>query len=537
MAFIETTDVLVIGTGFGGAIPAFRLAAGGAKVVMLERGPWRKTSDIKQDLQLGTYTQILDLVMGDGVEVIAGNVVGGSSVVYLAASMRAPSFVFERRGGGQTRLWPGAIDRGRMDKYYDLVERALPVSPQDWDDVSYGGGVFAAACKRAGWTCNPVPVAVNVDQCARCGWMATGCRFGAKRSMILNYLPAAVANGAQIRELHEVQQIRPATTSGYRYAVDYMTLNRDDYRRPTGGNTIEAKFVIMAAGAMGTPVILKRSANALGGMPDAVGRYFSPNGDHVSLAVFDDEMVQSLLGLNHDGVGYKAHALGRSIGTTTFDKLDADLPEGMRYALQQIYYPPIVNLMPEDGVDGDPVWFGTDKKALSKQWPSWMAVLAMIEDGNEGEFGTPPPWGNFTRLASAASLAQLTYRASEQTIAARAAAERDISDIVTKDGLAQFLRWKQTEATLTAHPLASCRMGDDPATSALDDRNQLRGHDGIFVTDASAVPTSLCVNPSLTVAALAERSVPFIVDSARAAGIDVDYDDALPGDGELTTLG
>ncbi len=78
------------------------------------------------------------------------------------------------------------------------------------------------------------------------------------------------------------------------------------------------------------------------------------------------------------------------------------------------------------------------------------------------------------------------------------------------------------------HPLSSCRIGDDPATSALDDRHELRGHPGIFVTDSSAVPCGLTVNPALTIAALAERAVPGIVSAARERGISVSYGAPAP---------
>ena len=109
---IETTDVVVIGTGFGGAIPAYNLAAGGAKVVMLERGPEVATEEFAHDLRIGTYTRYVDLINGDGIQVVAGNCVGGSSVVYFAASLRAPSFVFDRRGSaGAGRLRPRGIDQ------------------------------------------------------------------------------------------------------------------------------------------------------------------------------------------------------------------------------------------------------------------------------------------------------------------------------------------------------------------------------------------------------------------------------------------
>lgn len=81
----------------------------------------------------------------------------------------------------------------------------------------------------------------------------------------------------------------------------------------------------------------------------------------------------------------------------------------------------------------------------------------------------------------------------------------------------------------SAHPLSSCRIGDDPATSALDDRHELRGHPGIFVTDASAVPTSLCVNPSLTIAALAERASALLLRRAAEYGVSVASRVSPPG--------
>ncbi|HEX6920094.1 MAG TPA: GMC family oxidoreductase N-terminal domain-containing protein, partial [Actinomycetes bacterium] len=127
---VETTDVVVIGTGFGGSIPAYHLAAGGARVVMLERGPRRATEDFTHDLRLGTYSRFVDLIQGDGMTVVAGNCVGGSSVVYFAASLRAPSFVFDRQGTLGHRLWPASLTRAALDPWYDRVEETLPVAEQ-----------------------------------------------------------------------------------------------------------------------------------------------------------------------------------------------------------------------------------------------------------------------------------------------------------------------------------------------------------------------------------------------------------------------
>jgi choline dehydrogenase-like flavoprotein len=515
----ETTDVLIIGTGFGGSIPGYYFAAGGARVIMLERGPRLSSDEFTQSLQVGGYTRIIDSIQGNGIDVTAGNCVGGSSVVYYAASLRAPSFVFERRGTLGRRIWPASITRGTLDKWYRRVEEALPVSELSWNDVPYAGGIFAAACRRAGHTCQPVPVAVDLTRCTNCNWMHTGCIFDAKRSMLLNYIPAAEASGAQIRPLCEVQSIQPAQIAGYRYAVSYLQLDPNDYSVSVGSGLIEAKMVIVAAGAMGTPVILQRSAACLGGMPPAVGRYFSANGDRVTVAALNEDKVHDLLGLERaPGVAYDAFPIGKPISAMTFDYLDPSAPEFSRFGLQQIYFPPITNILP--GVDEPPFWFGIGKRDLTSRWRSWLTVLAMTEDANEGVFGPPPATGNFTRFGPAA-VGQLRYDMGPQTTHGFNLSDAASQSIMTRDGLATLHLVASTKKIQCAHPLASCRIGDDPETSALDDSHELRGHPGIFVTDASSVPTSLCVNPSLTVAALAERASSILLSRAAEYGVAV----------------
>ena len=537
MSTVETADVVVVGTGPGGAIPAYHLAAGGAKVVMLERGPWVRTEEFTQDLQIGTYTRIVDLIQGQGVTVVAGNCVGGSSVVYFAAALRAPSYVFDREGSTGSRLWPKALTRRSLDRYYDRVEQTLPVAQQTWDDVPYAGGLFGALCSHSGWSANPVPLAVDLDTCTNCNWMLNGCRFGAKRSMLLNYLPAAQAYGAQIRPLHEVQTLSPARTPGYRYRIDYTHINEGDYRRTDGAGAIEAKVVVMAAGAMGTPVILQRSAPLLGGMPQAVGRYFSPNGDRVSMAVMDEERIGSVLGLERTpGTAYDAFFVGKPIGSMTYDRLDPRRPEFLRYGLQQIYFPSITNVLPSDARSGQPDWFGKDKRELSKSWRSWLTLLAMTEDDNEGVFGPPPASGGFTRIAPSLAVNDLTYTPSPDTLRGWAASDADFKAIVERDGLGRHVDWTGNANTLSAHPLASCRIGDDPIVSACDHRHELRGHPGVFVTDGAAVPTSLTVNPSLTIAALAERASTFVVASAKEAGVKVSAGAPAPGNARLPVV-
>jgi hypothetical protein len=250
----------------------------------------------------------------------------------------------------------------------------------------------------------------------------------------------------------------------------------------------------------------------------------------VTLGVFDETKVRDVLGLERaPAVAYGAYAIGRPITSASYDYLDPSRPEFQRFALEQIYFPPIVNILAEDGVDGPPAWFGVDKRALTSRFPSWLTVLAMTEDANEGTFGPPPPTGNFTRVSVAAGLGQLTYPTAPQTQIGWDASDAAVKAIVEKDGLAQHLLWKGGGNGYSAHPLSTCRMGDDPATSALDDQHELRGHAGIFVTDGSAVPTSLCVNPSLTIAALAERASALLLRRAGQYGLDIRSHVPLPG--------
>ncbi|MEU6024724.1 GMC family oxidoreductase N-terminal domain-containing protein [Micromonospora sp. NPDC048871] len=526
MTSIESTDVLIIGSGFGGAIPAYHLAAGGAQVTVLERGPWLQGEEFDHDFLLGSsYTRVFDFVVGDGMSVLGGNCVGGGSVVYFATMPRAPRFVFERRGSIGRRMWPASISRDTLEPWYDRVAEALPITRQTWDKIPFAGGLFAAACKHAGRTANPAPSAVDVDMCTNCNWMMAGCRFDAKRSLLMNYLPAALAHGAQIRPLHEVQRITRKEDGSYR--VHYRIVDGEDYRILHDEGAIDAKLVIVAAGAGATPVILQRSEPALGTMPHAVGRYFSGNGERLNTAVFDEDRVREVLGLSRpDGRAYEAYQIGRGPTVASWDRLDGNLPEFERYSLEQLYFPPGLGTILAQAPDATgPSWFGVDKKEMLRRWKSWLTIFIMSEDDNEGVFGPPPETGNAHRFSQQMlGHGPLSYRPTENTRRGWSLADAEIKDILERDGLAKVEPWtNDLVGAYTVHPLASCRIGDDPATSALDDRHELRGHPGIFVTDGSAVPGALTVNPASTIAALAERAVPGIVRAAQERGISVKY--------------
>jgi choline dehydrogenase-like flavoprotein len=438
--------------------------------------------------------------------------------------------VFERQGSIGRRMWPAAINRDTLNPWYDRVAEVMMVEKQDWNDVTYAGGLWAAACDHAGRTANPVPVGIDKSKCTNCNWMMAGCRFDAKRSLLLNYLPAAVEHGAQIRPLHEVQQISRTDSGGYR--VHYNVIDDEDYRLHNASGTIDAKIVVLAAGAGATPVILQRSEANLGAMPYAVGRYFSGNGERLNTAVINEERVRDVLGLSRaDGLVYEANQIGKGPVVANWDRLDGSLPEYSRFSLEQLYFPPGLGTILAQAPDAaGPAWFGVDKKEMLRRWKSWLIIFQMTEDDNEGVFGPPPPTGNAFRISQQMlGRGPLRYDPTPNTLRGWAEADAEVRDILERDGLAKVTPWtNDVVGAYTVHPLSSCRIGDDPATSALDDRHELRDHPGIFVTDGSAVPGALTVNPALTIAALAERAIPGIVRRAQERGVAVEYGAPLP---------
>ncbi|RSN28380.1 glucose-methanol-choline oxidoreductase [Amycolatopsis sp. WAC 01416] len=527
----EKTDVVVIGSGFGGAIAAYHLAAGGANVVVLERGPWLSGEDFDHDYLLGkSYTRVFDFVAGDGMSVLGGNCVGGGSVVYFAALPRAPRFVFDRHGSIGRRMWPEAISRDTLDPWYDRVSQVVPVRKQSWSEVTYAGGLWAAACNHSGRTANPVPVGIDAAKCTNCNWMMAGCRFDAKQSLLFNYIPGAVGHGADIRPLHEVQRITRNDDGDYR--IHYTRVDEVDYRLQEPGGAIDAKIVVLAAGAAATPVILQRSEPELGPMPHAVGRYFSGNGERLNTAIIDEDRVGEVLGLSReDGPAYAANQIGKGPVVANWDKLDGSRPEYTRFSLEQLYFPPGLGTILAQAPDATgPAWFGLAKKEMLSKWRSWLTIFLMTEDDNEGVFGPPPPTGNAYRISQQMlGRGSLRYDPTPNTLSGWAMADAEVKSILERDGLAKVMPWtNDVVGAYTVHPLASCRIGDDPATSALDDRHELRDHPGIFVTDGSAVAGALTVNPALTIAALAERAIPAIVEAARERGVRVEYGAPLP---------
>lgn len=516
----ERVDVCIVGSGFGGSIAAWRLAelyraadVDPASILVLERGKRKGHPDFRQSMDVGHLSDCYGLIQGQGAQVVLANLVGGGSNLYLAASLRAPREVFERRDrrpddGPERRMWPSAVSRRSLDPFYRRAEKALRVERPGWDRVSKSGGAWAAMLDHAGHTCDRVPAAISLDRCVDAKWCHTGCIFGAKNTVLTNYLGAAERAGVRVRELVQAEEVRPSSARPYRWTLDVHAIDPDT-KQPAGlPEQIECKVLILAAGAMGTSPIMLRSYRhgALASASTHIGRHLGSNGDHVGGIELDPKRLRKVLGLPGYGQFYK----GRPITTMSYDwwvGKRGHRHDGTRFTLQEIFLSQLTNFLYDDGRGGEPSWWGRDKKRSISTWNDHIEILAMVEDTHDGEFiGLAPTGGHIQPNGGPIGVGDFTYAFSDQSRRVREMADDAIRSVVEHKGLGRYLKMTESQGAYVAHPLGGCRMAEDAGTGVVDDRCEVFGAEGLFCMDSSAIPTSLGVNPSLTIAAVCERA-------------------------------
>ncbi|HEX8121186.1 MAG TPA: GMC family oxidoreductase [Solirubrobacteraceae bacterium] len=529
----ERVDVLIAGSGFGGSITAWRLAelyrSAGAdpkSVVVLERGRrFARHTDFKQSMHIDHLSDVYMLIQGDGAQIVVGNAVGGGSNLYLAASLRSPRETFERRDhrsgdGPDRRMWPEPISRQSLDPYYARAEQALRVQRPTWAQVSKSGGLWAKTLAAAGYTCDRVPLAITESRCANVKWCHTGCVFGAKNTVNTNYLASAEAAGVQVRPNLEVQSIRQSSARPYRYVVTATPLGAST-KQPEGESVeIEAKVVVLSMGAMGNAPILLRSRPQLPSLSDQVGRHLGVNGDHIAALEYDPKRVRQVLGLPPFDEFYK----GKPITTMSYDfwvGRRSNRFDGTRFTLQEIFLSSLTNFLYDDGRSpAEPSWWGLQKKEAVSRWANRIELLAMVEDTNDGTFYAAPHAGSAERPnAGPVAVGTFTYKFGEQSMRVREAANRAMQRIGERRGLARFMKLTETQGSYASHPLGGCRMATDAGLGVTDHRGAVFGYEGLYCIDSSIVPTSLGVNPSLTIAAVSERCAEQLVASAGDLGL------------------
>jgi hypothetical protein len=264
-----------------------------------------------------------------------------------------------------------------------------------------------------------------------------------------------------------------------------------------------------------------RSKAFLPALSGQVGRNLGVNGDHVAAVEFNDAQVRSVLGLP----GYDEFYKGKPITTMSYDwwvGRQGHAYDGTRFTLQEIFLSTLTNFLYDSGrtVPGGPSFWGLQKKQAVAHWANRIELLAMVEDTNDGTFLAPPPEGAAVRPdPGPIAVGTFDYSMSDQSLAVRAAANAAIRGVAGNQGLGLFMPLTETQGVYCAHPLGGCRMADSPDLGVVGDTGEVHGYEGLYCIDGSIVPTSLGVNPSLTISALTERCAERLVDRGTDFGL------------------
>ena len=510
-------DVVVVGSGFGGGITACRMAEQDMSVCVLERGRQFGPGDFPDRPEQAPHAfwhprlnpgGMLDLRMMKDLSVITAAGVGGGSLVYANVQLRAPAEVFDQAP------WPDAITAAELDRYYARTEEALQPTetPPGRDGPLPKVRAFDAMADHAQRTAERLPIAVHFGEsrhhpfsgvfqqgCQNLGRCDLGCPVLAKNTVDITYIARAEAHGAEVYPLHEVVRIDPPAGPNGRWRVGF----RDLQYRING--SVEAKRLVLAAGTIGSSRLLLKNRGRLLRLSPALGSRFSGNGDALALAL--DPKAPGVTGARTE---YGPTMTSRIVYTNEgFMVADGGLPGNFggllgiireanaltglgRVVLQ------VKNAATRIGITDSHVTHRNVKLGDTEPIGDSLVFLMIGRDAADGQMRLTPLFGCFDISWRKSDSAQLFADMEEAAGKLAQAAGATPFFALNAGPLGKFI---------TVHPLGGCPMSDDPRAGVTDHRGRVHGYDGLYVLDGSIVPTALGVNPSKTIAALAERGV------------------------------
>jgi cholesterol oxidase len=517
-------DVVIIGSGFGGAVTACRLAEAGRNVLVLERGrEWRREDYprapddawIWDDERPEICNGWIDFRYFGDMTVVQGAAVGGGSLIYANISVEAEPFVFEAG-------WPAEITYDALKPHYETTGRMLGVQELPDNQLTERFKLMREGAEALGHGARfrKLPLAVTFDEnwhyglddphddrhstswtnaqgqpqgtCVHCGNCDIGCQVGAKNTLDLNYLAAARAAGAEIRAKHIVRSLRPLEGGGYRVGVDRIEADRLVH------DEVTADKVVLAAGSLGSTELLLRCRDdyrTLTNLSGRLGYGWCSNGDFLTPAVYGDRRVSP--------------TRGPTI-TSAIDFLDGS-QNGHRFFVEDGGFPDVLGNSIEEAAGnaakaGGPLGklFAAAGALAGARDPlhcimPWFGQAVDVADGRM--YLGRPWWNPFARRTL-----RLDWNVarSEAVVSAMVDMHKRLS-AATGGTPVEPLYWRWFRDLITPHPLGGCAMADDPAEGVVDGRGRVYGHPGLYVADGAIFPRAVGLNPSRTIAALAEH--------------------------------
>ncbi|MEU8014049.1 GMC family oxidoreductase [Micromonospora parva] len=522
-------DVVVIGSGFGGSVTALRLAEKGYSVAVLEAGR-RFTDDefpqtswrVRRFLwapKLGCYgIQRLTLLRpadrrcGGGVLVLSGAGVGGGSLVYANTLYEPlPAFYDDPQ-------WRDITDwRDELAHHYDQAKRMLGV-------ITYPVHTGADRAMRAvaermgvGHTFHATPVGVHIGRpgqrvadpyfggagpertgCTHCGSCMTGCRHGAKNTLVKNYLWLAERLGVTVRPLTTVTAVKPADGGGYQVHTE-----RTGAWLRRGRQVIHADQVVFAAGALGTQRLLHamRADEALSRLSPRLGELTRTNSEAILGASVPRQRARSERLDYTEGVAI----------TSSFHPDPQTHIEPVRYGRGSNAMGLLQSLLVDGGPHRVRRWLGSivrqpglAARMVSVRGWSERTVIALVMQSVDNSLTTRwrrGPLGRRLVTGPGHGTPSPTWIPAGNTAA------RLLADEI--GGTAGGSLTEPFDIPVTAHILGGAVIGATAADGVIDPWHRVYGHAGLHVVDGAAVSANLGVNPSLTITAQAERAMSF----------------------------
>ena len=528
-------DFVIVGSGYGGSIAAARLAtadiAPKPTVCVLERGkewPVGSFPDTLERCAAETRSSLNPLGLYEtlhyrDLSVIKGNGLGGTSLINANVALIPDPDVFPLAG------WPRSLTHDSLLPYYERARQMLGVGPHPraWGMVKFQ--VLERAARATRGRVEPTDVAVNfsVDgvnefgvatkPCTDCGDCVTGCNVGAKNTLAMNYLPVAKRGGAEIFTQVKVEWIEKRD-GGWRIHGERVegTFKRSKFE-------IDARNVILAAGAINTTEILMRSEMHGLKVSPRLGSNFSGNGDFQAVAYNCDVPVQGLGFGNHpESNGAKLAPGPTNLGTAWHNR-DRALAD--RFVVQDFAFPSAfvraaqVALAVAPGCDTDrndeaeerrrksvDLLHGNPYSPDSALFRSVIFPVAAMDDARGSMVFEAPWWERDGRMHI------VWDDVGRQPRFHRLNAELQRMTCALGGTFLDNAAWAalNLRRLVTFHPLGGCPIGEDYLHGAVDELGRVFSgdggvHEGLFVADGALVPSALGVNPLLTICALAER--------------------------------
>lgn len=476
-------DVVIVGSGAGGAVTAHTLASAGLSVIVIEEGGPANGADRPKTLEDGLFDVYRDngITTTLGTPIISmpmGRAVGGTTVINSGTCFRTPDPVLH----SWTRRGITAVSPEDMAPLFDEVEEVIGVAPTTDDALGANGEVFRRGAAELGLSGGPIRR--NARACHGHGRCAFGCPIDAKQGMAVSYLPRAVAAGARILAHCRVDtlDIAAGRARGVRAVVHDPATGK---RRATVD--VSARAVVLSAGAIFTPALLAR--HRVAGGSGQLGRNLVIHPGAGTTARFDTE-------------------LRAWRGTMQSYYVDAKLDAGV--LLEATFPPPGIGYSA-----GSLPGSGLEMKRHFAEFGHMAACGSIISDSGSGRVHATKR-GTLIRYTispdDAAKVVEGIALACEIYLAAGASEAypmlpgfpvvRSRSDV---DALRRA-RIRRGDLKLSAyHPMGTARMGTSAANSVVDAWGRMHEVAGLWVLDASILPSSTAVNPQITIMAMAAR--------------------------------